>query len=516
MSEKPTRVRRALLSAWDKAGLDLLAKGLAESGAVIVSTGSTAATLRDAGVTVTEVSETTGFPEIMDGRVKTLHPAVHAGILADRDTTSHLTALVEHGIAPIDLVAVNLYPFRRQVVEAALPVDVPAAIELIDIGGPAMLRAAAKNHAHVTVLVDPADYAGVLSELRESGGVSAATRRRLAAKAFAATAAYDADVANWFARDEPFPEQLNLSYTRSLALRYGENPHQGAAFYTEPGGAWGLGSARVLQGKPLSYNNLLDADAAWRAASDFAASCAVIIKHGNPAGLAVADTLAGAYPLALAGDPVSAFGGVVAVNRSLDAATAAQIVEVFTEVVLAPALDPGAVEVLAGKPNLRVLEVARADPPPRPQVLRSVTGGLLAGDADTAPEDEGAWTVPTAAQPDPATLAELAFAWRVAKHTTSNAIVLTRGGAAVGVGAGQMSRVDSVRLAVEKSAGRGAGAVLASDAFFPFRDAVDAALEAGVRALMSPGGSVRDAEVVAACDERGVPMVFTHRRHFRH
>jgi phosphoribosylaminoimidazolecarboxamide formyltransferase / IMP cyclohydrolase len=479
---------RALLSVYDKTGLAELGRGLAKLGVALVSTGSTARVLREAGVEVTEVADVTGFPEIMDGRVKTLHPAIHAGILADRAKGAHMATLDEHGIAPIDLVIANLYPFASD-----------PSIELIDIGGPAMVRAAAKNHASVGVVVDPADYDDVLAELSAGGELSADTRRRLAGKAFAHTADYDATVADWFGR--------------GTTLRYGENPHQQARFVSQ---GWGLGAARQLHGKALSYNNLLDADAAWGMAADFPDPTVVIVKHNNPAGLASAADLASAYPAALAGDPDSAFGGIVAVNRALDAATAQQVVGVFTEVVCAPAVEPAALEVLATKANLRVLVVDVPSPPGTPRSVRSVAGGLLVQDADTAPEDEGAWTVPTQAQPSDAVLEELRFAWRVAKHTKSNAIVLTRDRAAVGVGAGQMSRVDSVRLALEKSRGRAAGAVLASDAFFPFRDGPDTALAAGVVALIQPGGSVRDAEVVAACDERGVPMVFTGRRHFRH
>ncbi|MPZ87581.1 MAG: bifunctional phosphoribosylaminoimidazolecarboxamide formyltransferase/IMP cyclohydrolase [Nitriliruptorales bacterium] len=513
-----TPVRRALISVYDKKGLADLARGLVQAGALLVSTGSTAAVIRDAGPEVTEVSEVTGFPEMMEGRVKTLHPAIHAGILADRGKDTHLAALVEHGIGPIDLVVVNLYPFRETVTphpdgSVAGPAE---AVEMIDIGGPTMVRAAAKNHANVAVLVDPGDYAPLLEEVRTHHGVTAATRERLAARAFAHTAAYDADIAAWFSRGEPFPERFGPVHRKALDLRYGENPHQAAAWYAERGQSWGLGSARQHQGKPLSYNNLLDADAAWGMVSDLDEPCVAIVKHSNPAGMAVAATLAEAYSPALAGDPVSAFGGIVAVNRPLDAATARQIIEVFTEVVVAPGFEAEALEVLGAKANLRVLEIARPRPPLRPRTLRSVSGGLLVADADTAPEAPDEWTVPTAAKPDESTLAELRFAWIVAKHVKSNAIVLTRDRAAVGVGAGQMSRVDSVRLAVSKSGGRCRRAVLASDAFFPFRDGPDIALEAGVAAIIQPGGSVRDAEVVAACDERGVPMVFTGRRHFRH
>ena len=509
-------VRRALVSVYDKTGLTELAAGLARAGAAIVSTGSTAQAIRDAGVAVTDVSEVTGFPEIMDGRVKTLHPAMHAGILADRSKDTHLAALAEHGIEAIDLVVVNLYPFRDTIADPE--VTSAKAIEMIDIGGPTMVRAAAKNHAHVVVVVQPGDYAELLAELAEHGGVTRETRERLAAKAFAHTAAYDADVASWFARErqERFPERYQPRFHLAQTLRYGENPHQEAAYYVEAGRPWGLGSATQLHGKELSYNNLLDTDAAWGMAADFDEPCVAIIKHTNPAGLAVAATLAEAYPAALAGDPVSAFGGIVAVNRSMDAATAKQVVEVFTEVVVAPGYDDEALEVLRTKANLRILQIARPEPPAGALTVRSVTGGLLVQDADAIAEDPAAWTVVTRAQPDEATLAELAFAWKVCKHVKSNGIVLTRDRACVGVGAGQMSRVDSVRIAVDKSGGRCNGAVLASDAFFPFPDGPQAAIAAGVVAIVQPGGSVRDQEVVAACDEAGIPMVLTGTRHFRH
>jgi phosphoribosylaminoimidazolecarboxamide formyltransferase / IMP cyclohydrolase len=497
-------VKRALVSVYDKAGLADLAQGLADLGIEIVSTGSTAQAIRDAGIAVTDVSEVTAFPEILDGRVKTLHPAVHAGILADLDKPEHAAALDEHGFAAFQLVVVNLYPFAGQ-----------PGIEMIDVGGPTMLRAAAKNHAHVAVVTSPGDYDRLLEHLRAHGGMPAHARRALAAKAFAHTAAYDAAVSAWFHSDEDFPPALAQAWIRAQELRYGENPHQGAAFYTEAE-AWGLGSARQLGGKELSYNNLLDTDAAWAAASDFGEPCVAIIKHTNPAGLAVAASLAEAYPKALAGDPVSAFGGIIAVNRTLDADTAKQIVEVFTEVVVAPAFDDEALEILRTKQNLRVLEIRRSQPPGRTLALRSVAGGLLAQDPDTEPQDPDTWTVPTEAQPDRATLAELGFAWQACKHAKSNAIVLAADRALVGVGAGQMSRVDSVRIAVEKSDGRAGGAVLASDAFFPFPDGPETAIDAGVRAIIQPGGSVRDEDIVALCDERGVPMVFTGRRHFRH
>ncbi|CAN5296229.1 bifunctional phosphoribosylaminoimidazolecarboxamide formyltransferase/IMP cyclohydrolase [soil metagenome] len=507
-------VRRALISVYDKTGLEALAAGLSVAGVEIVSTGSTAARIRESGVAVTEVAEVTGFPEMMDGRVKTLHPAVHAGILADRDNEAHLQALADHAITAVDLVVVNLYPFRDTIADPK--VTPAAAIEMIDIGGPTMVRAAAKNHAHVGVVTSPAVYDGVLAEIAEAGGLSLATRRQLAAQAFAHTASYDTDIAAWFARGEPFPDRLGPIYAKAQDLRYGENPHQAAAYYVDRGQPWGLGSSRVLGGKELSYNNILDTDAAFGMAMDFDNPCIAIIKHTNPAGLAIGSSLAEAYPRALAGDPVSAFGGIVAANRPVDADTARQIIEVFTEVVVAPGFDEEALAILGTKQNLRILAIDRPERPVGDRVVRAVSGGLLVQDPDSAPEDPEHWTVPTKAKPDEATMAELAFAWTVCKHVKSNGIVLTADRAVVGVGAGQMSRVDSVRIAVEKSGDRHRGSVLASDAFFPFRDGPDLALEAGVRAIIQPGGSVRDTEVVAACDDRGIPMVMTGRRHFRH
>ena len=515
MTPELTTIKRALLSVWDKTGLGELAHGLHDVGVELISTGATARAIREAGVPVLEVSEVSGFPEILDGRVKTLHPAIHAGLLADRSKQEHQAALAEHGITTIDLLVSNLYPFRETVAKVG-GADPAQAVEMIDIGGPAMTRAAAKNYAYVAVLVDPADYGALLMEVRLHGGVTSATRARLAAKAFARTAAYDADIATWMAREEPFPARYGPVYAKAYDLRYGENPHQAAAYYVERGAGWGLGSARRLGGKELSHNNLLDADAAWAAVSDFDEPCVVIVKHLNPAGLAVASCLADAYPRALAGDPLSAFGGIVAVNRPLDEATARQIVEVFTEVVLAPSFSDAALEMLRAKRNLRLLEITRPDRPGRSLASRTISGGLLVQEVDVAPEDPSVWTVPTETKPKDSTLAELAFAWTVCKHVKSNAIVLTRDLAVVGMGAGQPSRVDSVRIAIEKSRGRAEGAVLASDAFFPFRDGPDLALDAGVAAIIQPGGSVRDAETIAACDERGIPMIFTGRRHFRH
>jgi phosphoribosylaminoimidazolecarboxamide formyltransferase / IMP cyclohydrolase len=505
-------VRRALVSCFDKSGVADLAAALAELGIEIVSTGSTAAVMRDAGVPVIEVADLTGFPECLGGRVKTLHPRVHAGILADRHDPDHRQQLDELEIGPIDLVVVNLYPFQATVDSGSSPAEV---IEMIDIGGPTMVRAAAKNHASVGVVVDPADYQQVLTQLAEQGGLTDELRRTLASRAFQHTAAYDAAVASWFQRDEPFPPQLSLALPRGSELRYGENPHQAAAFYTH-GAQVGLAAAEQLHGKELSYNNLLDTDAAWGMAVDIDEPCVAIIKHTNPAGYACADELQTAYARALEGDPVSAFGGIVAANRVVDRVTAERIIEVFTEVVIAPGFDDEALEVLRSKANLRILAMPSAERPQRGWQLRSVWGGLLVQDADVGDEPWSEWEVVTATQPDEAALADLRFAWTACKHTKSNAIVLVKGRQVVGVGAGQMSRVDSVRLSVERSRDRHSGAVLASDAFFPFRDGPDAAAEAGVTAIVQPGGSMRDEEVIAAADEHGIAMVLTGRRHFRH
>jgi phosphoribosylaminoimidazolecarboxamide formyltransferase / IMP cyclohydrolase len=507
-----TPVARALVSCFDKTGVADLAQALHEHGVELVSTGSTAGVLREAGVPVTEVADLTGFPECLDGRVKTLHPRVHAGLLADRNDPAHVAELAELGVEPIDLVVVNLYPFADTVASGAPDADV---VEMIDIGGPTMIRAAAKNHGSVGVLVDPSDYPTLLAELDDHSGLTDGLRARLAATAFRHTAAYDAEVAAWFQRDEAFPQQLSLALPRVSELRYGENPHQGAALYAHPKGG-GIAAAEQLHGKALSYNNLLDTDAAWGMAVDLDDPCVAIIKHTNPAGYAVDDDLEVAYQRALEGDPVSAFGGIVAVNRTLDAATARRIGEVFTEVVIAPDYDPDALAVLRTKKNLRILRMPSAARPAHGWTLRSVGGGLLVQDADVGDEPWDEWRVVTKATPSDATLEDLRFAWIAGKHTKSNAIVLARDGQLVGVGAGQMSRVDSVRLAVERSGDRHVGAVLASDAFFPFRDGPDAAAAAGIRAIVQPGGSVRDDEVIAAAEEHGIPMIFTGRRHFRH
>ena len=510
MSDSTLRPRRALLSVYDKAGLAELATALHDAGVELVSTGSTARTIADAGVPVTAVSDVTGFPEILDGRVKTLHPAVHAGILANRGVPAHLEALEAHGIAPIDLVVSNLYPFRETIARAG--VTAADAIEMIDIGGPTMVRAAAKNHAHVAIVVDPADYDAVAAQVA-GDGLEGATRRALAVKAFTHTATYDAAIVGWLGHGEARPDVRVDVWHKVVDLRYGENPHQPAAFYRPPTPS-GLSSAPLLQGKPLSYTNLLDADAAWRMATAFDEPCVSVIKHMNPTGIAIADRLAEAYPAALAGDPVSAYGGIVGCNREVDAETARLIIDVFTEVVVAPAFSDGAREVFAPKHNLRLLEVST--PAADMVQLQSVAGGLLVQQHDLDADPEDAWEVVTRVAPTDEQRAALAFAWQACRHVKSNAIVLARDRALVGVGAGQMSRVDSVELAVRKAGDRAKGAVLASDAFFPFRDGPDAAIAAGVAAIIQPGGSKRDADTITACDEAGIPMLCTGRRHFRH
>jgi phosphoribosylaminoimidazolecarboxamide formyltransferase / IMP cyclohydrolase len=511
-------IRRALVSVFDKDGLDRLAAALASAGVEVVSTGATAAVLEGHGLRVTRVEDLTGFPEMLDGRVKTLHPRVHAGLLADRGRPEHRAELEAAGIAPIDLVVVNLYPFQETVADPQ--VDEALAVERIDVGGPALVRAAAKNHAWVAVACDPADYHLVETALA-TGGTTLAERRTLAARAFARTAAYDTAVASWMAPPSTasrFPERLAVGGRLRQTLRYGENPHQGAAFYAAdgPGGPWGLGAATQVAGKELSYNNLLDADAALALVVEHAARpFATIVKHTNPCGAAFGVTLEEAYAGALDGDPVSAFGGVVGLSRPLDAATAARIAGIFTEVVVAPGFDEQALAVLSGKPSLRLLQVD----PARPAgwvAVRSVAGGLLAQEPDPGGDDPADWTLQAGDPPGPALLADLTLAWSVAGHVKSNAIVLARHGRVVGVGAGQQSRVDSVRIAVAKAGERARGAAAGSDAFFPFPDGVEALAAAGVRAVAQPGGSVRDAEVTAAAAAAGIAMLHTGRRHFRH
>jgi len=523
MSDLP--IRRALLSVFDKTGLVDFARFLASQGAELVSTGGTAKALAGAGLPVTEVSQVTGFPEIMDGRVKTLHPAIHGGLLGRRDDKEHVAAMERHGIRPIDLLVSNLYPFEATVAAGKPEAD---CIENIDVGGPAMIRAAAKNHEFVAVITSPHDYAAVAAEmLAKNGALGLDLRRRLAGAAFARTAAYDAAVASWMNREELLPARLVLSGERRQVLRYGENPHQRAAFYVSGARRPGVATARQLQGKELSFNNLNDTDAAYELAAEFERPAVVIVKHANPCGVAVADDLATAYRRALACDPVSAFGGIVAVNRPLDGQTAALIAELFAEVVIAPAIEPAALAALSGKKNLRLLEAGELPDPAAPGLsIRSLAGGFLAQSRDSGRITAAELKVVTRRKPSPAEIADLLFAFAVAKHVKSNAIVYAKAGATVGIGAGQMSRVDSSRIAAWKAreaaeaAGetksRAIGSVVASDAFFPFADGLLAAAEAGATAVIQPGGSLRDGEVIAAADERGLAMVFTGMRHFRH
>ena len=503
--------KRALLSVHDKTGIADLARGLVEAGWELVSSGGTASVLADEGVPVVEVGEVTGAPEILGGRVKTLHPAIHGGILADRSDPGHLASLEARGIVPIDLVVGNLYPFTSD-----------PGIELIDIGGPTMVRAAAKNHAHVGVVVDPADYRTVLDEIRAVGSLSDATRRRLARSAFAHTAAYDAAIVAWFDEDpssdhanDLLKPSLHLALDRVHDLRYGENPHQAGARYRAAGSSGWWDTAVVHGGKAMSYLNLFDTEAAWRLVHRLGDEpCAVVVKHANPCGAAVGSDIADAYLSAHRCDPVSAFGGVVAVNRPVTLAMAEALSEVFTEVVVAPAYEPDALALLGERKNLRVLE---AGPPGWPELdVRGIDGGLLVQTADDLVAEPSVWRVVTEREPTGAEWADLEFAWRVVARVSSNAIVLVKNRCAVGIGAGQQNRRDAGRIAAEKAAGRAIGGACASDAFFPFRDGLDAAADAGVTAVVQPGGSLRDDEVVAAADAHGMAMVFTDERHFRH
>ncbi len=512
------RVRRALVSVSDKTGLEELARGLAGLGVELISTGGTAAALRELGLPVTSVDEVTGQPEILGGRVKTLHPRIHGGILGRVDVPEDEAQMAEAGIEPIDLVVVNLYPFEEWAARTGAAPD--EVVEHIDIGGPAMIRAAAKNHARVAVLSSPAQYGAALEELRSGGGeLSGETRRRLAAEAYLRTARYDAAIAEWMAAgDGDFPDDLLLDFERRLDLSYGENPHQRAAYYAQSRARRHLLS-RVdkLHGKDLSFNNLLDLEAARALGDEFELPAAVIIKHNNPCGVAIAKDVGTAYQRANACDPVSAYGGVIALNRPVDDALGEALAGTFVEVLIAPGYSEAALSALTRKPNTRLLlngERRRGIPGERD--LRRVSGGLLVQDRDSESEERGVMRVVTASAPTEAEWGDLVFAWRVAKHVKSNAIVLARDLATIGIGAGQMSRVDSVSLAIEKARVEVAGSALASDAFFPFADGPETAIDAGVRAIAQPGGSIRDDEVVAACDRLGAAMVFTGRRHFRH
>jgi len=492
----------ALLSVYDKTGITELAEGLHRLGWKVVSSGGTAKAIIAAGIPATDLADLTGVPAILDHRVVTLHPKIHGGLLADPTKPQHLADMAEHGIEAIDLLVCNLYPF------ATAP-----SIELIDIGGPAMVRAAAKNHQFVGVVVDPADYGAVLDELRSDGSLGATTKRRLAAHAFARIAAYDAQIAAWF-DDATLPDAMHLSMTKAQSLRYGENPHQSGARYRVEGRQSWWDEVVQHGGKEMSYLNLYDTEAAWRLVQRFDGPACVIVKHANPCGVAIGDDITDAYVKANACDPVSAFGGVVALNSAVPLALAEALAAVFTEVIVAPSIDDDALTVLTEKKNLRVL----TGPPPYGASVdvRSIDGGLLVQDVDTVNLDRSAWRVVTAAQPSAAQWDDLQFAWTVCAAVSSNAIVYAKDLQAFGIGAGQQNRLDSARIAAERSAGRASGGVCASDAFFPFRDGLDAAAAAGIAAVIQPGGSVRDDEVIAAADEHGIAMIFTGERHFRH
>ncbi len=522
MSDESRRpIRRALISVYDKTGLAELARGLHDAGVAIVSTGSTAKTIAATGVPVTPVEEVTGFPEVLDGRVKTLHPRVHAGLLADTRKAEHLAALEELGVAAFELVVVNLYPFSATVESGASEDE---CVEQIDIGGPSMVRAAAKNHPSVAVVVEPLGYDGVLAAVR-AGGFTLAERKILASLAFRHTAEYDVAVATWMgdtlAPEEPaqkLPAWVGFTWKRDAVLRYGENPHQQAALYRNDIGWPGLAQAEQLHGKEMSYNNFTDADAAWRAAFDHEDTCVAIIKHANPCGIAISSvSVADAHRKAHECDPLSAFGGVIAANTTVSVEMAETVADIFTEVIVAPAYEPGAVEVLARKKNIRVLVASE------PQVggteFRQVTGGLLVQERDAldaAGDDPNNWTLATGSPADPATLADLVFAWRTCRAVKSNAIVVARDGATVGVGMGQVNRVDAARLAVERAGDRVSGAVAASDAFFPFPDGLETLTAAGVTAIVHPGGSMRDDVVTEAATKAGIALYLTGARHFAH
>ncbi|MEQ8709762.1 MAG: bifunctional phosphoribosylaminoimidazolecarboxamide formyltransferase/IMP cyclohydrolase [Rhodospirillales bacterium] len=522
-------IQRALISVYDKTGLVDFGRALADMGVHILSTGGSARMLADAGIPVTEVSDHTGFPEMLDGRVKTLHPKIHGGLLGLRDNREHGKTMASHGIAPIDLLVCNLYPFEETLASGA---EFDDCIEQIDIGGPAMTRSASKNHRSVTVISDPEDYNLVLAEMKANkGGTTAATRRRLAAKAFTRTAAYDAAISAWLTtqteEDSAFPQVLSVSGNLQQTLRYGENPHQSAALYAGPEKRPGVVTATQLQGKELSFNNINDTDAAYELVAEFGEPAVAIIKHANPCGVAVASETREAYRRALACDPVSAFGGIIALNRPLFADTAEEIAKLFAEVVIAPEINEAALKILSAKKNVRVLQAGGLPDPAAPgMTIRTVAGGYLLQGRDNGRVAEADLRVVTKRAPDSREMRDLLIAFRICKHVKSNAIVYVKDGATVGVGAGQMSRVDSARIAVIKSSDAAAaageagrrtdGCVVASDAFFPFADGLMAAVDAGATAVIQPGGSMRDDEVIAAADEAGIAMVMTGMRHFRH
>ncbi|WP_010678032.1 bifunctional phosphoribosylaminoimidazolecarboxamide formyltransferase/IMP cyclohydrolase [Bacillus timonensis] len=510
-------IKRALVSVSDKQGLVPFVKGLIENGVEVISTGGTKRTLEEAGLSVIGISEVTGFPEIMDGRVKTLHPNIHGGLLAVRENEEHVKQLQEHNITPIDLVVVNLYPFQQTI--ANPDVQFADAIENIDIGGPSMLRSAAKNHKYVTVVVDPQDYATVLAEIAEKGEVTAETKLRLGAKVFRHTAAYDAVIAEFLTRaaGEESPESLTVTYEKKQDLRYGENPHQKAAFYKKPlGTVLSIASATQLHGKELSYNNINDADAALQIVKEFKEPAAVAVKHMNPCGVGVGASLEEAYQKAFEADSTSIFGGIIAVNREVDAQTAHKMREIFLEIIIAPSFSKEAFEILSSKKNLRLLTVDFSDDEKVEKKLVSVRGGLLVQDEDSYSLDNATISIPTKREPTEQEWADLKLGWKVVKHVKSNAIVLTKDDMTIGIGAGQMNRVGSANIAINQAGEKAKGSALASDAFFPMGDTVEAAAKAGITAIIQPGGSIRDEESIQKADEYGIAMVFTGVRHFKH
>ncbi|MBY6268234.1 bifunctional phosphoribosylaminoimidazolecarboxamide formyltransferase/IMP cyclohydrolase [Parageobacillus thermoglucosidasius] len=510
-------VKRALLSVSNKEGIVSLAKQLVELGVEIISTGGTKKTLEEAGVPVIGISDVTGFPEILDGRVKTLHPIIHGGLLTIRDNERHQNELREHHITPIDLVVVNLYPFQQTIAKS--DVTFAEAIENIDIGGPTMLRAAAKNHQYVTVVVDPADYDAVVQELKEHGDVSAEMKLKLAAKVFRHTAAYDAMIAEYLTNKtgEEYPESFTITFEKKQSLRYGENPHQTAAFYQKPlGSSFSIAKAAQLHGKELSYNNINDANAALQLVKEFAEPAAVAVKHMNPCGVGIGATIYEAFIKAYEADPTSIFGGIIALNREVDKDTAEKMHEIFLEIVIAPSFSSEALDILTQKKNIRLLTVDFTAPDTNEKLLVSVQGGLLVQEADTRTLSDGEIKVVTKRKPTEQEWESLQFAWKVVKHVKSNAIVLAKDGMTIGVGAGQMNRVGAAKIAIEQAGEKAKGAVLASDAFFPMDDTVEAAAKAGITAIIQPGGSIRDADSIKKADEYGIAMVFTGIRHFKH
>jgi len=510
-------IKRALISVSNKEGIIPFAKQLSELGVEVISTGGTKKALQEAGIPVISISEVTGFPEILDGRVKTLHPMIHGGLLAIRENEHHRLQLEEHNITPIDLVVVNLYPFQQTI--ARKNVTFADAIENIDIGGPTMLRAAAKNHQYVTVVVDPTDYETVLQELKENGAVSKETNLRLAAKVFRHTAAYDAVIAEYLTNiaGEVYPESLTVTFEKRQDLRYGENPHQQAAFYKKPlGSSFSIAAANQLHGKELSYNNINDANAALQIVKEFSEPAAVAVKHMNPCGVGIGNTISEAFTRAYEADPTSIFGGIVALNREVDKETALKMHEIFLEIIIAPSFNREAVEILTQKKNIRLLTIDFTAEKKKESFVVSVQGGLLVQDEDIYSLDDANITVPTKRQPTEREWADLKLAWKVVKHVKSNAIVLAKDQMTIGVGAGQMNRVGAAKIAIEQAGEKANGSALASDAFFPMDDTVEAAAKAGVTAIIQPGGSIRDADSIKKADEYGIAMVFTGVRHFKH